>query len=187
VRRTVLRGAVATAATLYCLFGTTGCSAGRPVTTARECGPTPGASTGPAAPLVTVTVVAPRTAKGGEVITVTATLLVVADGPRVVLHPATSALVLRQGATVSAWVGGDSMTDHSVPMPLTGGTTRPAQVVPAALPLVGCDGQPLPSGRYALQAVVGYGGDPLNAGAAGAAGATGAFQLVSDATTVTIE
>jgi hypothetical protein len=184
VREPAVRGAVATATLVLCLIGTAGCSAGGTMTTARECGRTPGASTGPAAPLVTVTVTAPRTAKGGEAITVRASLVVAADAPRVVLHPATSALLLLQGATVTAWVGGDSMTDHSVPMPLTGGTTRPAQVVPTTVPLIGCDGQPLPPGQYTLQAVVGYGGDPLNAGAAGAAGA---FQLVSAPTTLTIE
>jgi len=59
----------------------------------------------------------------------------------------------------------------------------PAQVVPEALPLIGCDGAPLPAGHYTVRAVVGYGGDPLNVGTGDA---SGAFQLVSPAVPLTL-
>ena len=178
----VLRRCVATVTALLLLGGATACSGGPAMTNVRACGQAPGPSTGPAASLVTVGVAAARTATGGEVITVTTSLVVAGDAVRVVLHPATSALLLMQDAEVAAWVGGDAMTDHSVPMPLTGGTTRPAQVVPRTLPLIGCDGRPLPPGVYGLQAVVGYSRDPLDARAG-----AGAFQLVSAPAPLTVE
>lgn len=138
-------------------------------------------NSGPAARLVTVTLTAEPFARPGGELAVTTRLLIRADGPRVILRPARSALILlREGALV-ARVGGPPGPD--VPLQLRAGATRDAQVVPGRLPLVGCDGQPLSSGDYTLTAVVGYGEDALNPGAQGVGGA---FALVSDPLTVTL-
>lgn len=142
---------------------------------------TPGESTGPAADAVTVRLTAPASVPAGGSATATTMLDVRADGPRIVLHPAASALVVVRDGTVVAAARSDDVAD--VPFPLRRATTRPAQVMPASVRMLGCDGTPLPPGRYELRAVVGYGGDPLNAGAGGA---SGAFQLVSTPVPVTV-
>ncbi len=142
-----------------------------------------GASTGPASHTVRVHVSVPTTAVAGDRLVATTTLVVAGDSPRVILQPAGSGLALLRDDAVVAWVGGEAVATSPVPMPLTAGTTRPAQVVPTSLPLTGDDGEPLPAGRYVVRAVVGYGGDPLNAGAAGG---SGSFHLVSGPITVTL-
>lgn len=142
----------------------------------------PGLSTGPAAPLVTVQVTAPATARSGASVSVQSRLLVRSDGPRVVLQPATSALVvMKDGAVVARTAGANG---PAVPLQLRAGEQRPAQTVPDVLTLVGCDGVRLPAGTYAVQAIVGYGEDPLNAGADG--GGPGSFRLVSPSQALTI-
>jgi hypothetical protein len=131
--------------------------------------------------VATVHVSLPSSAASGSTVTVTTTLVVGSDAARVILQPSTSGLAVLRGTTVVAWEGGRGTTE--VPMPLVGGTTRSAQVVPGTLRLAGCDGAALPPGRYTVQAVVGYGGDPLN-GAAG--GTAGTFQLVSAPVPLTV-
>ena len=103
----------------------------------------------------------PASGAAGSTLGVSTTLVVRSDAPRVVLNPATSGLVVLRGGAVVASAAGQGV---AVPLPLRAGATKPAQVVPEALPLVGCDGAPLPAGRYTVRAVVGYGGDPLDAG-----------------------
>ena len=132
------------------------------------------ASSGPASDLVTVAVTPPASAAPGASITVVTRLEVHSDGPRIVLRPETSTLQVLRGDTVlTRAVGGPG---SAVPLQLRAGQQRPAQTVPGRIALVGCDGTPLPPGSYGLQAVVGYGNDPLN-GAEG--GQAGDFSLVS--------
>jgi len=130
---------------------------------------------------VTVALTAPATARSGASISVQSRLLVRSDGPRVVTQPATSALVVLQGTTVVARTTG--VEGPAVPLQLRAGEQRPAQTVPDVLTLVGCDLVPLPAGSYAIQAVVGYGDDPLNAGPGGG---PGRFTLVSPPQALTI-
>lgn len=132
------------------------------------------ASSGPASDLVTVAVTPPMSAAPGASITVVTQLAVRADGPRIVLRPETSGLQVLRGHTVVTRAVGEP--GSAVPLQLRAGQQRPAQTVPARIALVGCDGTPLPPGSYGLQAVVGYGSDPMN-GAAGAQ--AGDFTLVS--------
>lgn len=129
---------------------------------------------------MTVALTAPATARSGASISVQSRLLVRSDGPRVVTQPATSALVVLQGTTVVATAG---VEGTAVPLQLRAGEQRPAQTVPDVLTLVGCDLVPLPAGSYAIQSVVGYGDDPLNAGAGGG---PGRFTLVSPPQALTI-
>lgn len=103
------------------------------------------------------------------------------DGPRVVLQPATSALVvLKEGAVVARTAAGNGPL---VPLELRAGAQRPAQTVPEVLALVGCNGVALTAGAYAVQTVVGYGEDPVNSGADGR---PGGFTLVSAPQALTI-
>ena len=104
----------------------------------------------------------PASGAAGSTLGASTSVVVRSDAPRIVLQPAASGLVVLRGGTVVASAAGHGV---AVPLPLRAGATMPAQVVPEALPLIGCDGTPLPAGRYTVRAVVGYGGDPLNAGA----------------------
>ncbi|HEX5426684.1 MAG TPA: hypothetical protein VFX00_00010 [Pedococcus sp.] len=146
-----------------------------------DCRPPPAASTGPAASLVVVHLEVGDGARPGGTVPVTATLRVTADGPRVVVQPGSSGLVVLRNDRV---VGGAASTESAqIPLPLRAGADRPAPAVPDRLSLVGCDGAPLATGGYTVRAVVGYGDDPLNAGAAGGGGR---FELVSDPVPLTI-
>ncbi len=140
----------------------------------------PGASTGPAAGVAAVRLALPASGAAGSTLGASTSVVVRSDAPRIVLQPAASGLVVLRGGTVVASAAGHGA---AVPLPLRAGATMPAQVVPEALPLIGCDGAPLPAGRYTVRAVVGYGGDPLNAGAGDG---SGRFQLVSPAVPLTV-
>ncbi len=133
-------------------------------------------SPGPAGSLVVVGFSAPATAAVGSTITVSAQLVVLSSGPRIVLTAQGSAVEILRGSTVVGRAAGPG--DADVPLPLTAGASYPGQTLPTHVPLVGCDGTPLPAGAYRLRAVVAYGGDPLNA-APGGSGA-GSFVLVGD-------
>ena len=140
---------------------------------AASCGRVPG-STGPAARLADLRVTAPASAAAGATIAVQVVVDVHADGPRIITVPAASRLLITRGATVvGASEPGSGPAE--VPLPLTAGTTRPAQAAPAALTLVGCAGadgstqKPLPPGTYGVVAVVAYGQDPLQGAASGGA------------------
>ncbi len=152
-----------------------------PSTAGAPCTAPPSVSTGPAATLVTVELMSPSTASSGASIALVARLVVRSDGPRIILQPTTSAVVVLDGTTVVARAVGPA--GAAVPLQLRAGERRPAQTVPERLDLVGCDGSPLPAGRYAVRALVGYGGDPLNAGSSGQ---PGAFVLVSEPQTLVV-
>jgi hypothetical protein len=111
---------------------------------------------------------------------VSSQLVVLSDGPRVVVRSSASSLEVLRGDTVVARASGPSGPD--VPLSLRAGTAFPAQTLPAEVALVGCDGAPLPPGAYRLRAVVAYGNDPLNGapGGSGGSGGSGGFVLVSD-------
>ena len=133
-------------------------------------------SPGPAGSLVVVDLTAPPTAPAGSMLTVSAQLVVISSGPRIVVTPRGSSVEILRGDTVVGRAAGPAGAD--VPLPLTAGASYPGQTLPTQVPLVGCDGVALPPGSYRLRAVVAYGGDPLNA-APGGSGA-GSFVLVSD-------
>lgn len=105
-----------------------------------------------------------------------AQLVVISSGQRIVLSGLGSAVEILRGSTVVGRAAGPAGAD--VPLPLTAGASYPGQTLPTQVPLVGCDGTPLPPGAYGLRAVVTYGGDPLNGAPAG--GGAGSFVLVSD-------
>ena len=132
---------------------------------------------GPADSLVVLAISGPATAPSGSTVTVSSQLVVLSDGSRVVLTPQGSSLEVLRGSTVVARTPAPSGAD--VPVALSAGASYPAQTLPTQVVLVGCDGTPLPAGRYGLRAVVAYGGDPLN-GAVGGAGGAGRFVLLSD-------
>ncbi len=146
-----------------------------------SCPSGPQLSSGPAAGLVTVAATAVQAIGTDRVLAVTSQLLVGTDGPRIVLNPTRSSLQLRRDGVVVATAAGVPGAD--VPLQLRAGAVRDAQVVPTQLPLRDCAGQPVEAGSYTLVVVVGYGGDPLNAGAAGAGGS---FALVSTPVPVTV-
>ncbi|MEP6631533.1 MAG: hypothetical protein ABJA89_13765 [Lapillicoccus sp.] len=133
-------------------------------------------SPGPAGSLVVVGLKAGPTAAAGSTLTVSAQLVVISTGPRIVVTPRGSSVEILRGDTVVGRAAGPAGAD--VPLPLTAGASYPGQTLPTGVPLVGCDGVVLPPGSYRLRAVVAYGGDPLNA-APGGSGA-GSFVLVSD-------
>lgn len=145
------------------------------------CAAAPVASTGPAAAVASVQLTVPRTAPSGGAVPARSTVVVHADAPRVVLLPASSGLAVLRGATLVGWTGGSGTSP--VPLPLSAGASRPAQVVPDALTLVACDGSPLPAGEYTVQAVVGYGSDALDAAAGGV---PRIFHLVSEPVPLTV-
>ncbi len=157
---------------------TTGPSSGpsAPSSTSAAGCPTRSTSPGPAGSLVVVGLTAPATAAAGSTVTVSAQLVVLSSGQRIVLTPRGSSVEILRGDTVVGRAAGPAGAD--VPLPLTAGASYPGQTLPTQVPLVGCDGAPLPPGSYRLRAVVAYGGDPLN-GAPGGSGA-GLFVLVSD-------
>jgi hypothetical protein len=132
-------------------------------------------SPGPAGSLVVVGLAAPPTASVGSTVTVSAELVVLSSGPRIVLAGHGSAVEILRGSAVVGRAAGPAGAD--VALPLTAGASYPGQTLPTQVPLVGCDGAPLPPGAYGLRAVVAYGGDPLNAAPGGV---TGSFVLVSD-------
>jgi hypothetical protein len=136
---------------------------------------------GPADGLLDVTVTTDPPSHGASTLAVTTLLVARADGPRIILQPAASALVLSRDGVVLAVA--DGIPGVQVPLEVRAGATRPAQVVPTVLPLVDCDGRPLPAGTYTLVAVVGYGQDPLNGAAAGS---PGTFTLTSPPIPVTL-
>lgn len=164
--------------------GPKGCTPGLPrsLSGLREPG------TGPASSLVSVAVLPSGSAQGisagraGEILDVTTELVVRADGPRIVLRPTSSALLVLQDDQVVTGRLGDGSAP--VPLPLVAGRRSSAQTVPRNLPMVDCDGQPLEPGSYQLRAVVGYGEDPLNAGQGQSA--PGHFVLVSPAVTLNV-
>lgn len=135
-------------------------------------------SAGPAGSAVVVAISAPATAAAGSTVPVSSRLVVLSDGPRIVLRPQSSALeVLRGGAVVARTVG---TTGPDVPMPLSAGASFPGQPLPPQVALVGCDGSALAPGTYQLRAAVGYGSDPLNGAPGGGSAGSGSFVLVSD-------
>ena len=134
------------------------------------------ASTGPAADLIRVALSAPASAPTGTAVRVSTRLVMLGDGPRFVFRPETSRLELSRSGVLVALTAAAPGT--AVPMQPRGGQERPAQTLPTTIILGGCDGAPVPPGRYDLRAVVGYGEDPL-AGASG--GQAGGFTLVSGA------
>ena len=138
--------------------------------------PTRSTSPGPAGSLVVVGLTAPPTAAAGSTVTVSAQLVVLSSGQRIVLTPRGSSVEILRGDAVVGRAAGPAGAD--VPLPLTAGASYPGQTLPTQVPLVGCDGVALPPGAYRMRAVVAYGGDPLN-GAPGGSGA-GSFVLVSD-------
>lgn len=151
------------------------------------CGSVP-ASSGPAAAVATLRVSAPFTATPGAELAVRTTLQVRSDGPRIIVGPALSdLLVVRDGVVVGR--SGGVRPQVLVPLALRGGTTRQVQVVPASVRMSGCGegAAPLAAGRYELVAVLGYRQDALNSGADGARSPGGTqFQLVSDPVVVTV-
>lgn len=130
---------------------------------------------GPAGSLVVVGLTAPSTATAGGAVTVSAQLVVLSSGPRIVLTGQGSSVEILRESTVVGRAAGPAGAD--VPLPLTAGASYPGQTLPTQVPLVGCDGAPLPPGSYGLRAVVAYGGDPLNAAPGGV---TGSYVLVND-------
>ncbi len=148
---------------------------------ARPCPAAPGDSTGPAATVASVRLTVPRTAAPGAAVPARTSVVVHGDAPRVVLLPSSSGLAVLRGTTLVGWAGGRGTSP--VPLPLTAGSTRPVQVVPETLTLVACDGSALPAGEYGVRAVVGYGGDPLDAATGGA---PRVFRLVSAPVPITL-
>jgi hypothetical protein len=132
-------------------------------------------SPGPAGSLVVVGLRAPATAAAGSSLAVSTELVVISSGPRIVLAGHGSSVEILRGSAVVGRTPGPAGAD--VPLPLTAGASYPGQTLPTEVPLVGCDGAPLPPGSYGLRAVVAYGGDPLNAAPGGV---TGSYVLISD-------
>jgi hypothetical protein len=147
-----------------------------PVTTTgtpASCGQVP-SSTGPAAHLVTVRVIAPDEAASGATIAVQSTADVRADGPRIITVPAASRLLVTREGTVVG-MSDPAPGPAAIPLILTAGVSRPLQAVPDSVALVGCrhpdgsPGAPLPPGAYAVVPVLAYGQDPLQNAADGSA------------------
>src|SRR4051812_40685585 len=153
-----------------------------------HCGSIP-TSSGPAGDLATLQVSAPESGLSGGVIAVLVSVVVQADGPRVVTDPTRSLLLLTLGDQVVGRAA-DPAAGLPVPLPLRAGTVRPAQAVPGSMVLAGCptgpagERAPLPPGSYGVVAVLGYGQDQLNGTPAGGPG--GQFQLVSQPVWITV-
>jgi hypothetical protein len=164
-----------------------------------SCGDVP-SSSGPAANLAKLSLKAPETAASGATVPVTVTVQVLSDGIRIITTAAASdVLIVQDGRVVGRSA---ALRPHlAVPMQLRRGADRPAQVVPDTVRLAGCPAgsgaddakrPALPTGRYSLVAVLGYGTDSLNnavdgptASSSGMAGQRG-FTLVSDPVPVTV-
>jgi hypothetical protein len=132
---------VSPAATASSTSGGTGC----PPTTL---------STGPITSQVVVVTTSATSAPTGSVLPVTTEIVVLSDGPAVVMRPQWSALeVLAPGAVVARAVGA---VGTDVPTSITRGTTVSATTVPTSITMTGCDGKPLAAGAYRLRALVGY-------------------------------
>lgn len=160
-------------------------SASRPEP-AVSCGAVP-ASSGPASVVARLTVSAPSTARAGATVPVQPRIEVTNDAPRIITTSAASRiLIIRDGRVVGA---ADAGSGQSVPLPLRAGTTRPAQVLPQSVRLVGCTADKqaadLPPGDYALVGVLAYGGDPMNSAQDGGAGGR-SFVLVSAPVPITV-
>jgi hypothetical protein len=162
---------------------------GGPVATSSStpCGPIP-ASSGPASAVAALRVSAPVSAATGTDVPVQVSVVVRAEGGRILTDASRSELLVTKDGAV---VGRTASTGSAllVPVQLSAGAVRPAQVVPASVHLRGCSsgdsgpGSALPPGQYGIVAVLGYGQDPLNAAPEGSAGA---FALVSDPSPVTV-
>jgi hypothetical protein len=156
-----------------------------PGVTLPSCGDIP-VSSGPAADLVSLQISAPGSAGYGAEVAVQVSVVVHADGGRIITDPSRSLVLVTLGDQVVGRVA-EPEPGLPVPLPLTAGTVRPAQVVPGSVRLAGCptgptgERTPLPPGRYGLVAVLGYGQDRLYA----QAGSGGRFLLVSDPAWVT--
>lgn len=156
----------------------------------RGCGSIP-LSSGPASQIAQLHLSAPTTAAPGGQVTIRATVQVSADGQRIISGPSMSQLLITQhGAVVGK--SDAQKADIAVPLTLRAGTTRPAQVLPTSVRMSGCPGgsgdrssAPLPSGEYAIVAVLGYRLDPLNSGA-DAPQTGGLFYLVSRPAAITV-
>jgi hypothetical protein len=127
------------------------------------CGSVP-TSSGPLADLARLELTAPATASVGEVVSVSAVITANSTTPRVITTPSTSAvLVVRDHRVVSR----TQASAPQVPLQLSTGTARPAQVIPRSVRTIGCGGDAgtagLTPGRYALVAVLGYQLDSVNA------------------------
>jgi hypothetical protein len=121
-------------------------------------------STGPLAPLAELAISAPEAAPAGESVSVAVTIRVRATGPRMITTPATCALLVLSGERVVARRE-SSPGSAPIPLMLRAGAVAPAQAVPSTVRLSAVDaGAPLPPGRYALVAVLGYRTDSLNTG-----------------------
>jgi hypothetical protein len=166
-----------------------GSTSGGSVTTPRaapkpsSCGELP-SSTGPAADLAKLVLSAAASGHAGQQIAVTATVVVTADGQRVISVPNGSELLIILDGKV---VGKTDQGGHGseIPLILKAGTTRPGQALPQSVQLSGCPTgaqtarSPLPAGSYQLVGVLGYRADPFNSGVDGMQ-AGGLFQLVSE-------
>lgn len=143
--------------------------------------PSTALSSGPVTSQVVVVTTSAPSAPRGTDLAVKTEIVALSDGPRIIARPQWSALeVIRAGAVVGRSVG---PAGPDVPVPITGGTTIPAQTVPTRIALNGCDGQPLAPGTYQLRALVGYGSDALNSGQGGA---PGAFVVASEPVDLTV-
>ena len=151
------------------------------------CGTVP-PSSGPASAVSTLRVSAPVSAAAGTEVPVQVSVVVRTDGGRILTDASRSQLLVTKDGTV---VGRARATGSAllVPLQLTAGAVRPAQVVPGSVRLSACasgasTGSDLPPGQYGIVAVLGYGQDPFNAAPEGSAGA---FALVSDPAPLTVE
>jgi hypothetical protein len=155
------------------------------------CGTVP-TSSGPLAHLAHLAIKAPATASTGQSIPVSATVTSRSAVPRVITTPATSSLLVVQGARVAGRAQGGSAPD--VPLQITAGVARPAQAIPEAVRLAACGPDPktdaLAPGRYAVVAVLNYQLDSLNAAPAGGAlpptRGSRSFALVSAPAPITV-
>ncbi|MEP7092096.1 MAG: hypothetical protein ABI776_18485, partial [Nocardioidaceae bacterium] len=134
---------------------------------AAGCGTVP-TSSGPLAGAARLEVSLPGPAAAGSDLRVSATVVGREPTARLVTTAGGSALLVTDGDRVVARADGVG-AGGAVPLRLTRGARRPAQLLPAAVPLVGCGGAgPLTPGRYAVVAVLGYRLDPLDSAVDGA-------------------
>lgn len=149
----------------------------------------PPASSGPASVVARLVITAPPSAAAGSRIRVRCRVEVRSDAPRIITGAAGSWLLITQGGRVVGGVGPDA--DEQVPLPLRAGTSRPAQVLPETVRLVGAaessessEGPELPPGDYAIVGVLAYGGDPLGTGTGGTVARP--FTLVSSPVPISV-
>ena len=120
------------------------------------CGVLP-SSTGPLAGVAHLAITAPASAPAGRSVSVTVTVRSTAVMQRVITTPGTSSLLVVRGDRVVARSLGRASAPQA-PLQLSSGAVWPAQVIPKSVPLAGCasGSARLPTGRYALVAVLGY-------------------------------